>query len=107
MIKNIATVFILLVLSIPSIAGQWTDARKVKKLYPHGDSAGLYVQLDASTVNPDTCGNVDWYFISKNNSMQGQVFALLLAAKKTGSDIKLYIDGCGQGRPAIVAAIEE
>ncbi len=107
MFKKLILLFVVLGLPSLSIAQNWTGHYKIKKLYPHGDSKGIYVQLESASINPDNCGNTDWYFLGPDNSMQKEIYSLLLAAKKSQSPVTMYIQGCAQGRPAIMAAIEE
>ena len=87
-------------------AGAWTDFQSITHIYVHSGANGLYVQLDAPVTNPGQCASEDWYFIEGTSPLFQEVFSLLLAAKKSGEKVNLYIEDCADQRSKIVAAQE-
>lgn len=87
-------------------AGGWTDYRDITKIGVKADSAsGFYFTLSGGP-NPDNCSLTDYYFIRSEAPMMKEMYALVLAAKKSGTKITAQLEGCDNGRPKVISIME-
>ena len=94
-------------LSVDAFTATWTGALDVTKVGVRGDGTpGFYFLLSGTPKNPDECGLVDHYFVRATNEMYKEMFSLVLAAKKSASQITVYLDGCDNGRPKVTSVVE-
>jgi hypothetical protein len=106
MYKGLACI-VLLGFSVVVNAGGWTGFKDVSLVGVRGDSAsGFYFKL-SEMANPDNCGLIDHYFVRSTNPMMKEMYSLLLAAKKSGTQISAQLDGCDNGRPKVISVIDQ
>lgn len=100
--------FVCLILFSSSVlASGWTGMRDVERIGVRGDAAaGFYFNLSGAFRNPGNCQLTDHYYVRNTNPMYREMFSLILAAKKSNSQINVKVDGCDYGRPKVVWVVE-
>ncbi|MBI5041952.1 MAG: hypothetical protein HZB57_12370 [Gammaproteobacteria bacterium] len=97
----------LLMFSSGSFAGVWTDAGKVVEYYANGNGGvALYISVSSPLANPLGCSSVSYYRLESANPAFKEITALLLAAKASSGNVRLYIDdvACSLNYPKILHA---
>lgn len=92
-----------LFLSNSIAASSWTGWRDVEEVSIRADSAPAIVfLLSGDFHNPDNCRITDSYYVRSTNAMYREIFSLLLAAKKSNSQVRIKVEGCEANRPGVV-----
>lgn len=90
-------------------AASWNTSGKITRIYLYSIN-GIYV-MHENMINTDSCQNASNYVLKFDNPMYKEIYSLLLSAKLTQSNVKIYIDECTgtgtSGYPKIVHAILE
>ena len=107
MYKGIGGTLLMLGLSVTASAGGWTGFKDLSLVGVRGDSAsGFYFKL-SEMPNPDACGLIDHYYVRSTNPMMKEMYSLVLAAKKSGTQITAQLEGCDNGRPKVISVIDK
>lgn len=93
------TTLYLLVLSAPSYAATWTNWTTVDIIYPYSNGT-LMVRLDGEHKDANGnninrgCTGTSYFAILPSIVAYDQIYSLLLAAQHSGSEVRLFLDGC-------------
>lgn len=77
---------------------------RVSNIQSYLGHAGLLIQLNTSTSNPDSCTSASWYIFPDDSPRAQWVQAALLSAMHSGKPVTLVLRGCLQAYPQIVHA---
>ncbi|WP_010380219.1 hypothetical protein [Pseudoalteromonas rubra] len=92
-----------LFLPVMANASDWSAVEKVTSIGIRADGTqGIVLRLESKAHNPSNCSLEDHYFIRNTNPMYDEMFSLILAAKKSGSEISVKVNGCDNGRPKVI-----
>jgi hypothetical protein len=52
-------------------------------------------------VTAESCANQSWYILSFQSGMGKEMYAAILAAKASGQEMRVQLNGCDTGYPSI------
>lgn len=98
MIKKIVLCLCVLFVftSSPVLAGEWSGATGVIRIYPHSTNntnGTVYYSFDVMK-NPSGCQNGTLIALKKSNNLSSEIYSLLLMAFTTKLKVNYYVDGC-------------
>ena len=89
-------VFAMLIFSGSAVSGSGTG--KVVQLHWWEGKWSLLVEHEKMSDLADVeCGSAGWLSLQKSHTHFTQIYAMLLAAKTAGQQVKLITDGCAEG----------
>ena len=101
-IKSAAVGIVLLLVShAASAAGEWSGIDTIDNVYI--TAADVYVRLDqaASHLNSNGCVNATYYKMDRSLESFKEQYQLLLAAKASGNQVRLWSYECSGNYPLI------
>jgi hypothetical protein len=81
-----------------------TDPGKITSISDtnYGGGEGFLVTTSATPINPDSCSTTDAYVFPDASGYNYKTKSgILLAAYLANKDVRFYLSGCYNGRPAI------
>ena len=95
---RLTLLFFLALTSSASAAG-WSAQQPVTEFYIQGSEV---LVKQAVVANPDSCSSASYYRLLSTHPIYKDIYALILAARVSGSPVYLYLAGCdSNGRPTI------
>lgn len=93
---------VLFVSNAAVYAAGWTPYDEVKSLYPNSNG-NVYIQLDNYTINHgnEGCVSSGYLVLETGNARFEEIYALSMAAKFTGTNIRYYLSGCSGNYPKL------
>lgn len=73
------------------IAGEWSEATKITDITAGYKDQFLLFKTEKAHHNPKSC-NSDYYVVSKDDADIEIIFAILLSAQRSGSEIRVGVD---------------
>lgn len=95
-----SVVAVLMLASQLSTAGGETSLGEVTAITLYKTHTGILVN-HVNAIDPDTCGRNDYFIFPKTHPYYTEGYSLLLAAHMSGKKVRLVIEGCHEGIPAI------
>ncbi|WP_018016416.1 hypothetical protein [Teredinibacter turnerae] len=82
-----------------SAADVWTDKVKIIEIYTGYKEGHILFKTSGAHINPGECSGFDLYSVEPGNADVQAILSVLLAAKMSGTDVKVAVDGnrCGTG----------
>jgi len=99
-ICTLASLISCLFVSNVFAAGGWTGWQKAWIVYTQNNGR-IYIQLKDwknTHVNPDACSSPGYYLMPKSDG-SGNSLKLLLTAKASNLNVRLYVNGCTGSNP--------
>ncbi|WP_196161756.1 hypothetical protein [Reinekea sp. G2M2-21] len=86
-------------ISVSSFAAEdvWTDKVKIVEIYTGYKEGHILFKTSGTHINPGSCSGFDLYSVEPDNADVQSILSVLLAAKMSGTDVKVAVDGdrCG------------
>jgi len=86
-----------------SFAGGWGSREELTNVYPSTGINGIYIAQTTMT-DPDQCGLQDFYILEKTHTLFDEIYAMVLAARVSGTPMQFHVSGCVNQRPVITLA---